>query len=450
MWEGESLDMPCTWTKHTHAESSQRPASHPFLSPRLAPLSQGFCNVYLAPWPSTADTSRRVFALRNSRALDDNKITHVLSAIKYSLDNLGDQNGLPRRYQHLSVDIDDVEDEDILVHLPKMVRFIERGLYGEDVFIDDPPSAPGAAVGNTDGIAPAAHATNKPPGRLSRRTTSGSEQPTGAVFVHCAMGKSRSVTTIIAYLLWKHPHRFGKADPTTTASSAVAKALKWVQKTRPMAEPNPGFMKQLEIWWEMGCPTDSDDAVETRPLYQRWLYKQEVELSARLRKAPDWLRFEDEVAGGGRTNERTGDEGRSLRCKKCRRVLATGPFIVPHQGAGEKAQACPHVFIEPLSWMRPTLEEGGLEGRLVCPNAKCGASIGRYSWQGFRCSCNEWVCPAFSLQRSKVDEMATAGQQKGPAQPGGVEAATARLAALGIRMPPPGSGAGSPGRQENL
>ena len=385
--------------------------------------------------------------------MDDNKITHVLSVIKYSLDNLVDQNGMPRRYQHLSVDVDDVDDEDILVHLPKMVRFIERGLYGDDVFIDDtPPSASGATATDRDGIATAAPRADRPLGRLSRRAPSGSDQqPTGAVFVHCAMGKSRSVTTIIAYLLWKHPHRFGSADPTTTPSTAVARALKWVQKTRPMAEPNPGFMKQLEIWWEMGCPTESDDAVETQPLYQRWLYKQEVELSARLRKAPDWLRFEDEVAGGGGANERPGAEARSLRCKKCRRVLATGPFIVPHQGG---AQPCPHVFIEPLSWMRPALEEGGLEGRLVCPNAKCGASIGRYSWQGFRCSCNEWVCPAFSLQRSKVDEMVAAGQQNGPAKPGGVEAATARLAALGIRMPPgastPGSGTGSPGRQENL
>ncbi len=381
--------------------------------------------------------------------MDDNKITHVLSAIKYSLDNLVDQNGLPRRYQHLSIDVDDVEDEDILVHLPKMVRFIERGLYGDDVFIDDAPAAPGAATTDTDGIAAAAPGTDRPLGRLSRRAPSGSEQPAGAVFVHCAMGKSRSVTAIVAYLLWKHPHRFGRADPTTASSSAVARALEWVQKTRPMAEPNPGFMKQLEIWWEMGCPTDSDDAVETRPLYQRWLYKQEVELSARLRKAPDWLRFEDEVAGGGGASARAGDEARSLRCKKCRRVLATGSFIVPHQGTGQKAQACAHIFIEPLSWMRPTLEEGELEGRLVCPTAKCGASIGRYSWQGFRCSCNEWVCPAFSLQRSKVDEMVTAGQKNGPGEPGAVEAATARLAALGIRMPA-GSGAGSPRRQENL
>lgn len=55
--------------------------------------------------------------------------------------------------------------------------------------------------------------------------------------------------------------------------------------------------------------------------------------------------------------------------------------------------------------MRPELEQGILTGRLECPNAKCGAQIGRYAWQGMKCSCGVWVCPAFSLQKSRVDEM---------------------------------------------
>jgi dual specificity phosphatase 12 len=336
----------------------------------------------------------------------EHKITHVLSVIKYTLNRDDDAF---RDMAHFSIDIDDMDDQDILVHLPAMVRFIDRGLCGvaasETSVDDDKTRSPGE---------PAA---------------------SGAVLVHCAMGKSRSVTAIIAYLLWKHPHRFGKADPTTTAEQAVLQALQWVRETRPIAEPNEGFMRQLEMWWDMGCPAGSDDAVEKEPAYQRWLYKREVEDAARIGRAPDWIRFEDEETqeAGARAGRRDDEgPGTELRCKKCRRVLATGPFIVPHQGRGNTKQSdCPHFFVEALSWMRPILEEGVLDGRLICPNTKCGASIGRYAWQGFKCSCGEWVAPAFSLQSSKVDKIAISKKgNNGPA------AIADRMAALGIRMPP--------------
>jgi dual specificity phosphatase 12 len=277
--------------------------------------------------------------------------------------------------------------------------------------------------------------------------------PTGAVLVHCAMGKSRSVTAVVAYLLWKYPHRFGSAearapDRSSTARDAVVRALKWVRESRGIAEPNDGFMKQLELWWEMGCPASSDDAVEKHRMYRRWAYRREVEEAAKLGMAPDRLMFEDEEASGGQTDgtrsstaadseESPGEKhgstepGLEVRCKKCRRVLTTKPFVVPHDNHIRPPGSCPHLFIEPLSWMRPTLEEGALDGRLVCPGIKCGASIGRYAWQGFKCSCGEWVCPAFSLQRSKVDEVATAPVGRAVA---GAEAD--RMAALGIRLPP--------------
>ena len=327
-----------------------------------------------------------VFGVNRPRLIQEHRITHVLSVIKYALNQDDDTY---RGLAHLSIDIDDMDDQDILVHLPGMVRFIDSGLRG----------------------------------------AAGPEAP-GAVLVHCAMGKSRSASAVIAYLLWKHPHRFGKADPATTAQQAVARALQWVRDTRPVAEPNEGFMLQLEMWWDMGCPADSNDAVEKEPAYQRWLYKREVEDAARIGRAPDRIRFEDEETPQG---DAKADAGTELRCKKCRTMLATGPFIVPHQGWGDDAgrSSCPHFFIEPLSWMRSILEAGELDGRLICPNIRCGASIGRYAWQGFKCSCAEWVAPAFSLQSSKVDKITTA-QARGD----GASAVAARMAALGIRMPP--------------
>jgi dual specificity phosphatase 12 len=349
-----------------------------------------------------------VFGINRARLVQEHNITHILSVIKYALNRDDDAF---RNVEHLSIDIDDMEDQDILVHLPRLVRFINRGLHPGN---SKPKSNDNA---ETSAITPSPELASPP--------------SSGAVLVHCAMGKSRSVTAIVAYLLWKHPHRFGKANSTTTAQKAVAQALEWIRETRPVAEPNDGFMRQLEMWWDMGCPAGSDDAVEQEPAYQRWLYKREVEDAARIGRAPDWIRFEDEETLGGGVKAAAAGTGTELRCKKCRRVLATGPFIVPHRGTDEAERTgCPHIFIEALSWMRPILEEGALDGRLICPNTKCSASIGRYAWQGFKCSCSEWVAPAFSLQNSKVDKVVTRGQNAGTG------AIADRMAALGIRAPP--------------
>lgn len=44
--------------------------------------------------------------------------------------------------------------------------------------------------------------------------------------------------------------------------------------------------------------------------------------------------------------------------------------------------ACTSYFTEPLSWMRPQLENGDISGKLVCPNTKCGAKLGNFDWSG--------------------------------------------------------------------
>ncbi|TLS21603.1 uncharacterized protein PpBr36_10113 [Pyricularia pennisetigena] len=348
-----------------------------------------------------------VFALRRVQSLEEKNITHILSVIDYSLEKYQELRG---KFQHMSIDIDDVEDADLLRHFPKLVRFIDGALH-------PPHGSEGDRRGN-------------------------------AVYVHCAMGKSRSVTAVCAYLMHKHPSRFGAAersnpDRETAARVATQAAVDWVRQTREIAEPNDGFMKQLALWWEMDTPADADDAVERHPVYQRWLYKREVEESIRIGRAPDWVRFEDEESAKEDAATAGLDAAQSkveMRCKKCRRVLTTQRFIVPHSPAHPTSHktlpACPHVFVEPLSWMRPVLETGELDGRLTCPGAKCGASVGRYSWLGFKCSCGEWVCPAFSLQRSKVDEVAVAAASAARGAKPASDNVEDPRARLGIRMPP--------------
>jgi len=143
-----------------------------------------------------------------------------------------------------------------------------------------------------------------------------------------------------------------------------------------------------------------------------------------------------------------------------RRTLASTPYLVEHLSTPPEIQpspmtepissltdtlppsplhtACTHHFLHPLSWMRPALEQGLLDGRLECPNPKCHAQIGRYAWQGMKCSCGIWVCPAFSLQKSRVDEIVKRGdnQQGQGADRVNVASGVEKGSGMGIRLPP--------------
>jgi dual specificity phosphatase 12 len=105
------------------------------------------------------------------------------------------------------------------------------------------------------------------------------------------------------------------------------------------------------------------------------------------------------------------------------RTLATSSYLIthkqpPHNDPFPTTLTCAHYFLDPLSWMRPELEQGKVEGRLECP--KCNTNVGKYAWQGMRCSCGGWVTPAISLARARIDEVRlrkggeTSGIRRGP------------------------------------
>lgn len=97
-----------------------------------------------------------------------------------------------------------------------------------------------------------------------------------------------------------------------------SEAVEMIRQARPIAEPNDGFMQQLELYHQM----QMTDRVEESPIYQRWLYQREVQLSSQCGQAPDAekIRFEDEHVD---ENSNTSAAEKELRCKKCRYV---GPF----------------------------------------------------------------------------------------------------------------------------
>ena len=221
------------------------------------------------------------------------------------------------------------------------------------------------------------------------------------------MGKSRSATLLIAYLLSQN----SKLEPQS--------ALDLIRQSRPFAEPNDGFMKQLSLYHSMNCPS-TQDVLDNHPLYQRWLFQRNVEASVAAGVAPEVseLRFGDEgtatpinlaaeeAATDASLGQNASEPTVSYRCRRCRAPLATSTYLVPHNPKRPAAsQPCAHLHLTPLSWMRPELEQGKLEGRLECPNQKCGQSVGRYAWQGMKCSCGDWVVPGMTLGRGRIDEI---------------------------------------------
>lgn len=268
-------------------------------------------------------------------------------------------------YQHKLIPIDDTEDENLLEHLPACNAFIRKAL------------------------------SDRPAGKAN------------GILVHCVMGKSRSAAVTMAFLMSEH-------------NMTCAESLAHIRQARPFCEPNEGFMEQLALYHAMGCPEDIDAA----PAYQRWLYRREVDSSRACGQAPEAnkIRFEDEHADVSKHDENNSAAQSSLlefRCKKCRRALATSAYLTPHTpAAGKDPKTCAHHFVDPLSWMRPELEKGEIEGRLNCP--KCSTNVGKYAWQGMRCSCGQWIVPAVTLAKGRVDE----------------HRASAASSDLGIRRPP--------------
>ncbi|KAJ6169487.1 hypothetical protein N7497_002330 [Penicillium chrysogenum] len=230
-----------------------------------------------------------IIGAKNKSALARADITHVLSVLRLNL-NLAEEQETFKPYHHLSIGVDDVDDENLLEHFPAAIKFIQSGLNGG-----------------------------------------------GGVLVHCAMGKSRSAAICIAYLLHRQP---GALTPQS--------ALALLQQSRPLCEPNDGFMEQLNLYHEMGCPDDVTD----HPVYKRWLYRRDVEGSVACGRAPELksVRFEDEqpVQSQGATGRTV-----EIKCRKCRTKLATTPFIIPHEEEKQNTAKssvtadCGHVFLHP-------------------------------------------------------------------------------------------------------
>lgn len=139
--------------------------------------------------------------------LKEGGVTHVLSALDF---DMRDTKQL-KDYTHLIISIEDDSHEDLLSHIPKSNAFIDAGL-----------------------------------------------QDGGGVFVHCALGVSRSATFVCAYLMWKY-----KINRDS--------ALKWLREGREKAKPNEGFMEQLAVYESM---LKAEDGPTREAIFEQWKERQ--------------------------------------------------------------------------------------------------------------------------------------------------------------------------------
>ncbi|XP_047332575.1 dual specificity protein phosphatase 1-like [Impatiens glandulifera] len=118
-------------------------------------------------------------AANNEPVLKTLKITHILT-VANSL-----PAAYPQEFAYKTIEVSDKEDVNILQYFEECFEFIEEA-----------------------------------------------KRAGGGVLVHCFVGRSRSATIVVAYLMKKH-------------GMSASKALELVRSKRPVASPNSGFMQQL-------------------------------------------------------------------------------------------------------------------------------------------------------------------------------------------------------------
>jgi hypothetical protein len=160
----------------------------------------------------------------DEQVLEHLGITHVLSV------GAGTQHGKYSSYTYLRIGLVDTEKADLLRKLPECVRFIDQ-------VIGNPHQEEGSSTAVN--LSQTEVSFNNPTNTTKTETkikTKTRQRQRGAVLVHCKAGISRSASVVMGYLLYKNP------------DMSVAEALAMIKVARPVAQPNPGFLSQLELF----------------------------------------------------------------------------------------------------------------------------------------------------------------------------------------------------------
>lgn len=266
------------------------------------------------------------------------------------------------------------------------------------------------------------------------------EDPKNAVLVHCFFGVSRSATIVIAYLMKKY-------------SISYTRAFEKAKSKRRIIQPNNGFAQQCKLFHRMNFSIDTN--CKGYKIFRLKLAAEKIK-SAKILPS----NFNDLIKPDPGVIQEN-PEPHVLKCRKCRRVVATHSNLIFHKVPREenlsresptsrrrhreetaqkylnnligvensedaiiditdkvltaslsekslseekdekRAEYCnKNYFIEPLAWMKDVTTS--TEGKLYCPT--CKTKLGSFNWvMASKCGCGVQVHPSFYLVPSKID-----------------------------------------------
>jgi len=217
------------------------------------------------------------------------------------------------------------------------------------------------------------------------------EEKKSGVLVHCMAGISRSASIVVAYLM-----KLNNWD--------VEKSLDTVKQSRKFIDPNAGFRRQLELYHRMKWILEGESKFHriyrTQNLGYLRSYGCLPEMEALYENI--FLKYKDSSSPSP-SSESSSKENQTYACNICQTQLFSTRNIYDHSpmtlSNPDESQECPSFFLEPVSWMKPQINDHS--GNLHCP--KCSTVIGDFYWKGKRCTeCNGKAKPSFRISKSNV------------------------------------------------
>lgn len=164
------------------------------------------------------------------------RISHILNMAR-EIDNF-----YPERFVYHNVRLWDEESAQLLPHWKETHRFVEAARSGYPHPAVHPCLPPGCFGPRGPSFLPLCRMESPPPVLPAARGQGSGADPSclhraqgTRVLVHCKMGVSRSAATVVAYAMKQY-------------GWSLEQALHHVQELRPIARPNPGFLRQLQTY----------------------------------------------------------------------------------------------------------------------------------------------------------------------------------------------------------
>lgn len=203
----------------THASGPCRP--HEVLVQSIPRLS------YIAPGLYLGNS----VAAQDTQLLQSLGITHVL--------NVTEELPMIEWAPCVRISVTDTFCTNILDKIEVALNFIEHVLDDDQSGLED--NMDGTRSNGSQSTDPDDDAT-----KLLFSSLSLTSKPKRGILVHCLMGRSRSASIVIAYIMRKYRLKYPAA-------------YSYVRAKRSVVQPNIGFVKQLNLWGRWGWKVDRED-----------------------------------------------------------------------------------------------------------------------------------------------------------------------------------------------